>query len=71
MSACQESSPTKRSKIQAIAASALGRGGTSSHCWLPRPKSYSKAVKLEVPRTGSGLNEYYYALSLRHPHAIR
>ena len=40
-------------------------------CWIPRPKSYGAAVQLDLPRSAVGVNEYIYALSLRHPEAVR
>ena len=38
----------------------------SMACWIPRPKSYGAAVQLDLPRSAVGVNEYIYALSLRH-----
>ena len=64
----QVSSPTKLTKISAPA---LGRGGAASCCWVPRPPSYGAAFEPEVPRSWTGINEYLYALSLRHPAAVR
>ena len=64
----QAASPTKRARV---AAPALGRGGSGSVTWLPRPTSYSATVQLDVPRLAVGVNEYLYALSLRHPEAVR
>ena len=68
MAMCQVASPTKLLKV---AAPALGRGGAASCCWIPRPRSFGEAVELELPRTYVGVNEYLYALSRRHPQAVR
>ena len=40
-------------------------------CWIPRPRSFGDAVQLDLPRSAVGVNEYIYALSLRHPEAVR
>ena len=51
--------------------SRLGRTGSSSAVWIPRPKRYGPEVELDLPRSAVGINEYIYALSLRHPEAVR
>ena len=40
-------------------------------CWIPRPAAFGAAVQLDLPRSAVGVNEYIYALSLRHPEAVR
>ena len=66
MPACQEKSPTKITKI-----TAAGRGGAHTYCLFPRPKVYSAQVQSSLPRTAVGVNEYFYALSLREHGAVR
>ena len=68
MPACQASSPTKRARL---AAPAVGRGGSATACWIPRPKAFGEAVELDLPRSAVGVHEYLYALSLRHPDAVK
>ena len=68
MAMCQVTSSTKLLKVSAPA---LGRGGAASCCWIPRPRSFGEAVELDLPRTYVGVNEYLYALSRRHPQAVR
>ena len=67
MPLCQVASRTKLAKV---AAPALGRGGAASCCWVPRPSSYGEAFEPEVQRSWTGISEYLYALSPRHPAAI-
>ena len=52
-----------------ISQPAVGRGRCASTCWIPRLASYKEAVF--QPRTMVGSNEYLYALSRRHPEAVR
>ena len=68
MAPWQVSSPTKLAKIRAPA---LGRAGQASYCWIPRPAPYGDAVECSPPRSAVGINEYIYALSQRHPAAVR
>ena len=68
MPACQASSPTKRARLTAPA---VGRGGSAAACWIPRPKAFGEAVELDLPRSAVGVHEYLYALSLRHPDAVK
>jgi len=65
---CQASSPTKLAKIRAPA---VGRSGEATYCWIPRPALYGDAVECSPPRSAVGINEYIYALSQRHPDAVR
>ena len=51
--------------------STRARWYTASACWIPRPPAFGTAVELDLPRSAVGINEYIYALSLRHPEAVR
>ena len=68
MAMCRQSSPTKRAKIRPAR---LGSDGSFTYDWLPRPASWPAAGRLLAERNATGINEYLYLLSLRHPEAIR